>query len=376
MKTRIFALCALAIAALALILGAACSGGDDPIALSSRDDLKSYRAELVQERLNTAGGVEARLLVTGEVILHDRERQTMVGSVSGVESRADSIAVGDRVWVRGDGGQWRTGERADSHLSLAQPSYERVDAVTSGLEGTGETVNGVDALRHELSPAQIRELFGFMLPALDERTTATIWSVPGAGFLVRYVIEGPDMRLEYEMTDINSDDIVIEPPDVVATGPVEPGGSNSGTGAGNRGPLFDIASTETSREDPGGSLEQPPADRIRRRPESGAGTGDVLLDVAGRSGAVRRRCRHHHRTRFAVGRRRGSGDCDRRSVGGRGVRRDRLGDPASRRAGRRRQRVAGVEPCRAAAWATLRFRSRRSSARSLRRSVVQGARRW
>ena len=43
--------------------------------------------------------------------------------------------------------------------------------------------------------------------------------------------------------------------DIVATGKVEPDGS----GVGGRGPLFDITSTETGREDLGGSLDQPPA---------------------------------------------------------------------------------------------------------------------
>lgn len=90
------------------------------------------------------------------------------------------------------------------------------------MKSAQERVNGVDALRYSLNAEQLRRVFGADAQLLPEnavlRGDSTLWVARASGVPVRLMLEATGARepgvlkLELNMTELNSSAIRIEPP--------------------------------------------------------------------------------------------------------------------------------------------------------------------
>ena len=231
----------------------ACGGGDDasqatPAPIASPADMRSFRYEVAAD-ISGGGPVEGGLSLdltisisaSGAVIAPDRQQSRIVADLGFLKLDIESIQIGDTSWTREPGGDWSS--EADDALGglgdfdLSPTSFFGEDpndtdmqflrALLERLDGERETVNGVAAIGYTLSAEEFAELFGAVaagegVPGLDGEgdLTVAIWIAVDSGFMVRLFIEGTtvedgaesEFRLDMNITDINSDDITIEPP--------------------------------------------------------------------------------------------------------------------------------------------------------------------
>lgn len=239
----------VALGALAL----ACSGGDDaadatPAPLASPAEMQSFRYEVVAEISGgdaVDGGLSLSLDIvisaSGAVIAPDRQQSRIVADLGFLKLDIESIQIGDTSWTREPGGDWSSeadaglGGLGDFDLSptslfgddTGDEEMAVLQELLLTLDGTRETVNGVQAIGYTLDAEQFAESFGELaqgdaLPGLDDDgdLTVEIWVAVASGFPVRLIIAGTsveegaegEFHLELNITDINSSDITIEPP--------------------------------------------------------------------------------------------------------------------------------------------------------------------
>ena len=242
----------VALGALAL----ACGGGDDaaqatPAPLASPADMRSFRYEVVAEISGDGaadGGFSLNLNLSisasGAVIVPDRQQSRIVADLGFLKLDIESIQIGDRSWTREPGGDWSSegsdafgglGGLGDFDLSPTSlfgdatggEEMAALQALLATLDGRRETVNGVEAIGYTLDAEQFAESFGELaqgdgLPGLNDEgdLAVEVWIAVASGFPVRLIIDGTsvedgsegEFRLELNITDINSDDIEIEPP--------------------------------------------------------------------------------------------------------------------------------------------------------------------
>ncbi len=239
----------VALGALAL----ACSGGDDaadatPAPLASPADMQSFRYEVVAE-ISGGGAVDGGLSLSldivisasGAVIAPDQQQSRIVADLGFLKLDIESIQIGDTSWTREPGGDWSSeadaglGGLGDFDLSPTSLFGDDTDdtdlsvlqGVLDTLDGRREAVNGVAAIGYTLNAEQFAESFGALaegegIPGLDGEgdMSVEVWIAVASGFPVRLIIDGTsveegaesEFHLELNITDINSDDIKIEPP--------------------------------------------------------------------------------------------------------------------------------------------------------------------
>jgi hypothetical protein len=182
--------------------------------------------------------------MSGAVISPDREQSKLTADLGFLKLDVETIRIGDRIWTRQLGGEWEEGAAGLGELGLdfsVSPAdllgadetgsgFETLRSVLGGLDGTNETVNGIDAVRYDLTSEQFTQAFpsgglpgGLSDGAPDgtlEDMKVQLWIARDSGIPVRIVIEATagegadegEMRLELNLTDLNSSAIEIEPP--------------------------------------------------------------------------------------------------------------------------------------------------------------------
>ena len=252
MKFRWRYLVAALFLGLGVWLAAACGGGDEeeeeetPAATSVAEEgveegeltapaaafaeLASYRYKM---RLNIAGaeaeGGAFAFDVEGAFVAPDRTQVKVKGKLGTLDLQEETITIGGRTWVRGDGG-WEEGEATFGSGDFSPASFlEDFDAdELRVLKPTKETVNGVRSLRYKIGRADIEELaklgalFGGEggVEDLPKTFDIDLWLAEEGRWPVRLVMsatgeaEGGEFNFEFSMdvTDVNDESIEIEPP--------------------------------------------------------------------------------------------------------------------------------------------------------------------
>lgn len=236
---------------------AACNGGDDeeaeapppaaeraeepseaveappPAPTDAFAELESYRfaltisfegADLADEDL---GGISFDL--EGAFVAPDRSQVSIQGNLGGLALEEETITIGDRSWVR-SGGVWEEGEASFETTDLTPSEFfAGFDAEELRIiQPTEETVNGIDSFRYSVDQADIEQLQalsavfgdGDNLEDMPEDFSFDLWLAKDGGWPVRVVMtasgdaEGSEVAVELSMdiTDVNDDDIEIEPP--------------------------------------------------------------------------------------------------------------------------------------------------------------------
>ena len=108
--------------------------------------------------------------------------------------------------------------------------FETLRSVLGALDGENDRVNGIDAVRYELTSEQFTQAFpsgglpgGLSEGAPDgalEEMLVQVWIARDSGIPVHLVMEASagdggdegEMRLELNLSELNSSEIEIEPP--------------------------------------------------------------------------------------------------------------------------------------------------------------------
>ncbi len=243
----------LLLACWLLLAVVSCGGGDGAevaageVELASADELTAFRYEMVMELSagsgsgSGGGGLSMDLNFTmefaGAVIPPDREQSTIKADLGFVKIEMETIRVGDRSWTREPGGDWEDAAAAggdmlplDLSISpldlLGGSEFTSLQVLFFSVSGATESVNGVSAVRYELTAEQFAQAFpsddaGDALPTGElEGMTVALWITRDSGIPVRLIIEGTtteedgggSVRIELNLTDLNSSSIEIEPP--------------------------------------------------------------------------------------------------------------------------------------------------------------------
>ena len=220
--------------------GSAVAAGE--VTLASPDQLTSFRYTLMIEVSGAEGDESAPLAIqfsmelSGAVITPDREQSTTKVDFGFFKIESETIRIGDQSWTRESGGEWEEDSAAGDVLPLdfaASPieilggsEFSSLQQVIAGLSGTAERVNGVDAVRYDLTAEQFAQAFpdqgdgdGLSTANLDD-LTVSLWVARDSGIPVRLVLEGlttgddsgGSVKIELNLTDLNASSITIEPP--------------------------------------------------------------------------------------------------------------------------------------------------------------------
>jgi hypothetical protein len=243
------------------LVAVACSSSDSDAEataapLASPDDLESFRFELIAE-ITGAGDLlgddsagasglsvdfDATLEASGAVVAPDRTQAQIKADLGFISLDIESITIGDRSWSREPGADWVEAgagngvsdlgfDLAPTDLFGSTDDADLADLrdILAERAGSREDVNGVDAVRYELTLDDIREQIesnpdlGSVtdLEGLGDLTLA-MWLERESGIPVRLLLEAtgsPEdgsgeavIRLEMNLTDLNSDSIEIEAP--------------------------------------------------------------------------------------------------------------------------------------------------------------------
>lgn len=253
MHLRILGLTLLLFAAPLLLAVVACGGdGGDAaegsavaageVTLASPDQLTSFRYTLMIEVSGAEGDEAAPLAIqlsmelSGTVITPDREQSTIKVDFGFFKIESETIRIGDQSWTRESGGEWEADSPGDDELSLefavgplellGGNEFSSLQELIAGLSGSTERVNGVDAVRYDLTAEQFAQAFpdqgdgdGLATANLDD-LTVSLWVARDSGIPVRLTMEGTTtgeegggrVKLELNLTDLNASSITIEPP--------------------------------------------------------------------------------------------------------------------------------------------------------------------
>ena len=217
-------------------------------------DLTSYRYDITVEVSGEAVGgqgapsglsldLDLSMEISGAFIAPDREQTEVTADLGFIQVRLETIRIGSRSWMREPGGEWEEQAAIGDGLGLdfaispidlfggdLGDGLGTLGAVVGNLDGTPETVNGVDALRYELTANEFARAFpdseeftdlaGVEAAGVAGDFTTTIWVARDSGIPVRLVLDGSStvdgaessIHVELNLRDVNSDDITIEPP--------------------------------------------------------------------------------------------------------------------------------------------------------------------
>lgn len=205
----------------------------EPAPTDAFADLDSYRytltlsfegAELVDQGLGSV-----TFTLDGSYVAPDRNQVRVEGELGDLALHEETIAIGDRSWVRSDD-VWEEGEATFDTADLVPSAFfagfdtEELKIITP----TEETANGVDSFRYSVDKADIEQIQalakvfgnGDNLEDLPEDFSFDLWLAKDGGWPVRIVMtargtsDGSDVAVELSMdiTDVNDADIEIEPP--------------------------------------------------------------------------------------------------------------------------------------------------------------------
>jgi hypothetical protein len=231
-----------------LLLAVVACGGDSDgdvvpageVKLASADELTSFRYDLtisieVSEDATSPLAIDLSMELSGAVITPDREHTTVKVDFGFFAIDLETIRIGTQTWAREPAGQWAVESPGEEALPLdlsplditACSEFSSLQAVISGLAGTVETVNGVSAVRYDMNADQFASAFPDEagsesdLPTDDlENITISLWVARDSGIPIRLILEGTStgddagstVKLELNLTDLNSSSIKIEAP--------------------------------------------------------------------------------------------------------------------------------------------------------------------
>ena len=218
-----------------LLLIAACGGSDadapgaEPTSgVPAASAVTSFRYELAIEF--TGVTIPYYFEQRGEVVLPDREHATQSWELGLLAQESDRIAIGDRVWLKGDL-PWM--DLGASPLRVIGSGAGASEAFR-GWGGSVEELDGQATTRYSLSRKELVQLAGEPMGEIDDSTSGSIWISNEYGIPVRMVLEargegtdedGSLLRMELRVLDINGSDIVVDEPTVAQT-------ANLGSGVG------------------------------------------------------------------------------------------------------------------------------------------------
>ncbi|HJM88698.1 MAG TPA: hypothetical protein QF624_03610 [Dehalococcoidia bacterium] len=269
MPERLKSYLILAIAALALT-AFACSSDDDaatesngsgssaapaaasaapdvaatPVQIASVTDLQSFRYTVDVALAGSAadlGGQGGGLSIAGAVILPDREQSSVTADLGFLKLETETIRIGDLAWSREAGSDWRIDSSAESDpfdgafgpLEMFGEDLGDFQAVLDTLDPTNDSVNGINAVRFDLTAEDFARVAGVgaALGTDDfDELKVSLWIASDSGIPVRMLMEGvtsdaamlelmyatgmrvTELSLDLTMSDLNSDEISIEPP--------------------------------------------------------------------------------------------------------------------------------------------------------------------
>ena len=213
-----------------------------PVRITSITDLQSFRyavdialfgdaADLGGQGGGLTLDLEIGLSIAGAMILPDREQSSVVANLGFLQLETETIKIGDLAWSREAGNDWRIDSSAESDpfdgafgpLAMFGEDMSTFQAVLDDLDPTRESVNGVSALRYDLTAADFASGAGasaaFDAEDFDE-LTVSLWLASDSGIPIRMLVEGLTsdangegaISLDLTLSDLNSDEISIEPP--------------------------------------------------------------------------------------------------------------------------------------------------------------------
>jgi hypothetical protein len=223
-------------------------------AIAAPDSLDSYRSvmRLSYEGVDQDGNPDSSSIEIETEYVRDAQARRMVMSgmglaVPGGQDRVEMVEIGDTLYFQVEG-EWLTISGEDTPFM----DTEDVALLDSGflfsdLEGAkrvrpDESVNGVDSRHYTFDEEVLSPLLGL---TGEDRITAQgeVWIAKDGGYVTRYVmdvevVEGSGgllaptlsqgvLRMELELQDVNSADIVIEPPVDMDAGVTLPGFEDS-----------------------------------------------------------------------------------------------------------------------------------------------------
>ena len=184
-----------------------------------------------------------KITMEGAVVAPDREWSRLEADLGLLKISTETIRIGDQAWVRELDGEWQVqtldGDSLADAFSFSPQDFFGDDDVGDGLGtlrsvldligGKSERVNGVDAVRYDLTSEQFATAFpdgglpgdaGGDVSAELGDFEVTIWIARDSGIPVRMLLEGSNdvesgegsVRVELNIRDLNSDGIEIEPP--------------------------------------------------------------------------------------------------------------------------------------------------------------------
>jgi hypothetical protein len=239
----------LLLLASSLLLALVACGGEssDEVApgevqLASPDQLTAFRYDMTitmtaSKDNESSLAPDLAMELSGAVITPDREQSTIKVDFGFFKIEAETIQIGSQSWTRESGGEWKEDSDGGGTLPLdVSPldilggnEFASLQSVISGLTGKAERMNGLDAVRYELTAEEFAKAFpedagssnDDGLPTDDlEDMTVVIWIARESGIPTRLTIEGTStdeeasgiVKLELNLTDLNSDSIKIEAP--------------------------------------------------------------------------------------------------------------------------------------------------------------------
>lgn len=217
----------------------------ETLVTSSPADLASYRFEIdvwimpsVLDTSEAPSGLSLdkpiTLTIDGERLNPDREHAHTTANLNFLQIETESIAVGDRMWIREGSRPWEEGGSsilatyvgADFRPSVLFADdvgqYDLIAEQLRSYPSTEESLEGVPTRRFTLDQEAFYKLFqsdGVVLPTeLNATLSAEIWVEQERGVPLRLEVVGVDeasdevIRLAVRLFDLDTDDIQIEPP--------------------------------------------------------------------------------------------------------------------------------------------------------------------
>ncbi len=192
-----------------------------PFIVRCAESLRAFRYTVKVELFNTSPTLLIEQI--GEVIFPDREHFTLHQDLFGVVFDSEVIAVDGQVWQKGDVPVRDLGLSPLSFftaagLAFVEDEQEMNETALRPFGGVETTINGVAVVRYELDGVELESLLSSITPIAGAPPTVTLWIAKDLGVAVRMVVESvadPEfgtLRLEINITDMNSPDISIEAP--------------------------------------------------------------------------------------------------------------------------------------------------------------------
>jgi hypothetical protein len=234
MVNRSRPVCALAVAPLLLVLLSGCSGTPAeaaPLNVAAINGIKAYRAKVV-EKIHVEDG-SLTLNLVQDVLAPDRERTTVSSHVNGQNISAESIAVGDQIWLN-TGAGWRAQSIDASFRQATTNASMQICTAFRDLPARAESFHGQRAAHYStqgVSTAALDAGFNQLAAALSalgagtagarfEVLSADLWTTADGAQPLRLKLKATTtvngrqgtVDAQEDFSDIDGSDIEIEPP--------------------------------------------------------------------------------------------------------------------------------------------------------------------